>query len=286
MTADELQQYLDAKKTANNPDTNPWILGSGMFDAINSKYLDDMIKQRPTYSSIRDENGNLLDQFKLKAQPNVGFNSNIEQLMQQLSGINLDKTALNKLQDTALSTDNSPWANLMLQKNDVDTASAMDKAGLAGNAATGSAFSDLARRGGISAGARERLATKGERNTMMAKQGVGRDAETNRLGILTNDANQKMDILKQLPGMQVQSLQPELAKTGMWGQMADSEAARKQGLDVANRDYATGVDKTNLASSIGDVKNKQDFDMTQYQELMKAWAANKQADATANSGKK
>lgn len=242
-------------------------------DFFNSDTYKTMQQQMPAYEGLRNADGTLKDAFQLKGGPDVGFTSNLDQLNQKLSGINLNTDALQALRGEGLRQAGTPsaWGQMALNQ-------AMSSAGAQGNTALASGMSALASRGGINKGARERMATKTGRDTMMAKQNagmtVGMQDETNRLGILSA-----------LPGQEVQALQPELQKTSMWGSMADTEAARKQGLDLANRDYSTGVQKSNLSSLMGDVQNKQNFDMSKYQEIMKAWAADRTANAQENAGK-
>lgn len=232
-----------------------------------------MMQQMPGFNGIKDQSGNILDQYSLKAQPDVGFNSNIDDLRQQLSGINLNTDALQALRGEGLRAPGtaSPWATMALNQ-------AKSTAGAQGNAQIAGAMSALASRGGVNRGARERIATNGSRGTMMAQQKAGMD-----IG-LQDEAN-RMDILKALPGMEVQSLAPELQKTSMWANMADTEAGRKQGLDLANRDYTTNVQKTNLTNSIGDLQNKNNYDMSKYEQIMKAYSADRTANAQENAGK-
>jgi hypothetical protein len=242
-------------------------------DFFQSDTYKTMQQQMPGYEGFRNADGSLKDAYTLKGGPDVGFTSNLDSLNTRLGGINLNTQALQALRGEGLRSAGTPsaWGQMALSK-------AMSDAGAQGNAALASGMSALASRGGVSRGARERMASRGTRDTMMAKQKAGMDIgmqdEANRLGILSA-----------LPGQEVQSLQPELQKASMWSSMADTEAARKQGLDLANRDYSTSVNKANLASLMGDVQGKQAFDMSKYQETMKAWGADRTASAQENAGK-
>lgn len=242
-------------------------------DFFQSDTYKTMQQQMPGYEGLRNADGTLKDAYSLKGGPNVGFTSNLDSLNQKLGGINLNTDALQALRGEGLRSAGTPsaWGSMALNK-------AMSDAGAQGNSALAGGMSALASRGGINKGARERMAMKTGRDTMMAKQKVGMDVgmqdETNRLGILSA-----------LPGQEVQALQPELQKASMWSSMADTEAGRKQNLDLANRDYSTNVNKTNLQSLMGDVKGKQDFDLAKYQETMKAYGADRTATAQENAGK-
>lgn len=240
------------------------------FESDNYKKMQELM---PGYEGLRNPDGSLKNQFSLNPGADVGFKSNLDDLNTRLGGINLNKDALNALRGEGLRSAGTPsaWGQMAMSQG-------MDAAGSQGNAAMSSAMSALASRGGVNKGARERIAMRGGRDTMMAKQKVGMDVgmqdESNRLGIL-----------QALPGMEVQALQPELQKTSMWSNMADTEAARKQGLDLANRDYSTGVQKFNIGNAAADVQNKQGFDMSKYQEIMKAWGADRTAAAQESAGK-
>lgn len=240
----------------------------------------------PAFTSLADGSGNLLDKYKLQAKPDIGFQSSLDQLSQKLGGINLNTQGLEEIRKRALATGPSDWANLQTQIQGINENQQMDNAATSNNSGTAKAYSDLATHGGLSSAARERVATKGARDLATGKMGVARQGSLDRLGIASTDETNKLDLLKSLPASEVSALQPELQKTSMWSNMSDTENARQQALGLANRDYSTGVDKANLSTLTGDVTAKNAAAQAKYEEQMKGWAADRQATATQNSGKK
>ena len=238
----------------------------------------------PEAFSTLDENGNLKSQYKLGARGDVAFASNLKELNDRLSGINLNKEGLEAIRKRALTQGPSEWQNLMLQKQGLEESGLRDRAGNQEASARSGAYSQLAAKGGLSTGARERLARSGAEGLAQTMQDISRGGAESRLGIATEDERQKLDLLKGLPGMEVQALQPEFEKTRMWGTLADSESGRKQNLDLANRAYGTSIDQFNIANTLGEVGRKDANRLGEYQEKMKAYAAEKQAQATAASG--
>lgn len=226
--------------------------------------------QMPGFNGITGDNGQLLSQYLLNNPA-----SNIDELMKQLNGINLNTEGLEALRSRATGQGPSDWAKLMLQGQDVQYGADKDALQKKLGSGQASAFSQLAARGGASRGSRERLATKGMQGGLMANQDLSRQKELNRLSTLTTDEGQKLDLLKALPGAEVASLQPALQKTNMWATLANSEANRK-----------VDVDKQNINSLLSNNTNQNSYNMNKYQSLMQGMAADRQATATENSGKK
>lgn len=153
------------------------------------------------YSGMVDDKGNLMDQYKL-------------------GGVD-------------------PWRKLQLENEQIRQGVDLDNATQAGLGQRAAAESALAMRGGLSGGARERLAREGARNTNLQQQGVRMQSNLNRLGI-------------------------------------ESDAFEKN--QAANQ--------FNIQTQMRDLQNKNLLNANNYNEQMRAWAAGKQAQATAASGKK
>lgn len=139
------------------------------------------------------------------------------------TGANFDKAVgdTDKLHDYAWSTDNSPWAKALLDRQRTDEGFYKDDAVRDSLRATAGAQSNLMRTGGMSSGARERLAGGGAENQVMALQSVARGGMDARSDIGINDENRKIDTAQRLPGMY-------------------------QGLD----EYKTGLDKYNTTNDM------------------------------------
>lgn len=240
----------------------------------------------PTFDSILGSDGQLLQQYLLKAFPDVKFSSNIDELKQQLAAISVNPEALNKLRAIGLSDDSSPWAKLQLEQETADRGKNMGDAAALADAGLAKGFSALSTHGGASAGQRASLAKQAAQNLLTGRQNVGFAGDKARNQIMSQDESNKLDILKALPGMEVQALQPELQKTSLWSQMADSEANRQQSLDLNNRAYQTDVQKTNLANMLSGVNAQNAFNMDKYKQQMTNYASYQTAKATQKSGKK
>lgn len=218
-------------------------------------------------ATMLDENGNLLPQFK------VGFTSNVDELNNRLSGINLNTDALKKLREIGLSEGPSKWADLQTQSQKQQEMNAATNAATGNRGATAAGLGNLARSGGLSSGARERLQEQGSRDLAMGQQNIANQGIMARLGIASQDEQNKLGVLSALPGQEVQALQPQFQKASMWAQLADSEAGRRQNLDLAN-----------TANTLGVKQNEDAARLKKYEEDMKAYAADQSAKAQAQSG--
>lgn len=211
--------------------------------------------ERPSMSNLMDPNTGLLrGTYKLTKGNDIGLNVNT--------------SALEELRNRGLSKGPSSYANILTEKQGLEEQDAISKAVRNAVGSNSSAFSEMARRGGLSSGARERLALSGERAATEGKQGVLRQGMQDRLGITAADEDRKLGILQNLPGMEL----------GL-GQA-------KSNLDLANRQYGTDVDRMNIAGALSEVGRQDAFKMNEYQEKMKMYGAEKTAQAQANAGKK
>jgi len=155
------------------------------------------------------------------------------------------------LKAQAFAQGDSPWARMQLQKLNTEQGFARDLAAKQALQSTAAGQAELARFGGLGGGARERLAAGGAKNLLMANQDINRQGLMGRMGIGEQDIAMKNDLL---------------------GKFATGEAQAQQG---------------NIGLLTGDIANKQAFDINRYNEQMRAWAANKSANAqaaAANSG--
>jgi len=232
-----------------NPATGQPLLAGMMPAPSNDKYAGQPAD--PTYNGWTDPSGNLIEKYKLAKAGDITAASNIEELKRMLA-------------DPSMSA----WGQLMLQKQGVEEGAALDKTAAGANTSAAAARATLAGRGGASKAAQERLAMKASMADMFGRQDVRRQGTLDRFNVGIADEEQK------------------LKKTGLWANMADSEAGRKLTADTGNRDYASKVDSFNIQNALGGIKSKQDFDAGMYGEKMKAWAADRTATAQENAGKK
>jgi hypothetical protein len=149
-----------------------------------------------------------------------------------------------------------------LQKQQIEQMGIQGKESAARNAAaaTAAARSGMAMRGGVGAGARERLAAGGAQNLMEATQGQNRATQGQLLQNLLSDQSRRDQALQGFAGME-------------------------QGLAGKN----LGIDQYNIEQALKETGSKRANEQEQYKEQLDKWASNKQAEATrasSSGGKK
>jgi len=274
-----------------------------MRDIEKKQFQDEMGQgpQYPGFDSLLDSNGNLKSNYMSTADRGTTFYGNIdelnnrnnkssENLNNRLSGIQLNKDALQELRRRSMDNGPSAWANIATQQQGIEEATNRDRAATQAASANEAARSDMASQGGMSAGARERLARNSQRDLAGARQDVARGGSTQRLAISAQDDANKTDILKALPGMEVQALQPEFKKAEMqtgletsnndaWRQLSESEATRHQAMDESQRQREQQANQFNISNAINQNTLKNVSNLSNYGEQMKQWAAFKQSKA-------
>lgn len=185
-------------------------------------------------------------------------------LDERLNGIQMDKSGLNAFRDQALRKGPSSWATLAKKDQAAQAANAREKGAREIRGQTAQAEDALASRGGLSSGARERTAQEGAKNYLAMSQDTARQENLNDLQIGMNDEQNRIQQLGMLPGMEYQAIQPDLQKSSMWEQARQAD----------------------LANTTAENDRRNQWNQILYQQQMQSWAANRQAQATENSGKK
>lgn len=181
-----------------------------------------------------------------------------------LSGVQPDQRGINAFRDQALRSGPSAWATTEMDRQNLEESSARQRLGREAAGRTAEGESALAMRGGLTGGARERLREGATRDYLDMSQNVGRQAGLNRLQIQSQDEQNRIGQLGQLPGMENQLFQGQLDKTKLLGQV--------QGLDTA--------------AVIAENQRKNDYNKGTWEKQMEAWGASRTAQATENAGKK
>lgn len=202
---------------------------------------------RNPYLAMVDGQGNLMSQFRMADK--IG------------ADIQLDKTALNAIQNRALSTGPSAWASLAEQKQRAEQQNMLNQNMRSVAANQNRAYSSLAARGGVSAGQRERLAMQGQRTGFQGAQSINNQGALQRMGIGLQDQQQKDAFLQQLPGMQ------------------QNAAA----FDQSQRAYRNTAISADVGNAMKDIHGFNLYQSGATDAALKEWAANKQADAMARS---
>lgn len=186
------------------------------------------------------------------------------ELAKRLAGINLNTTGLDKFRTEALRSGPSLWASLANNNEYAQEAAQKDRAITQARSGARTAEADLASKGGLSSGARERIARSGGRDLLAVGQDVARTGNLNRMQIGMNDEQNRITQLGMLPGMENTAYQDAMQKENTW------DTARKADIDAATQENV----------------RRQGYNTNVYNQQMQAWAANRQAQATENSGKK
>lgn len=189
-------------------------------------------KYKPQYEALRGPGGELAKGLRMTAEPD-------------LAGGFAERTRgtgdLERLRERGMAEGLSPEMQMMRQAEE-------QRAQEQGNQQRASAWGQMAQRGGLSGGARERLAGQAMQGTQRGLQNIGLQS-----GI--ESERQKLDLQKALPGM---NLSQEQAILGA-----------QQG-DVSRRESAR---QGNINTRLADIQGKRDFEQKQFEERMKTYGA-------------
>lgn len=193
--------------------------------------------------SVLDEEGNLRSEFQL--QENVLDPSGI--------------AGYGQLEEFATGTGQSPWAMAAQERLGIEESQQRESAQRGAQGATAQAQSQLAMRGGLSGGARERIAMGGAKESLAARQGVAGQAMLGRADIGMQDAAAKQAALK-----------------GFVGLGADIEQ-----FNVGQR---TGAEQFNIGTRLEELSGERGFELGIYEQEVKKWAAEKKSEAAGQAG--
>lgn len=248
------------------------------------------------------QNGQLADLYKLDAykiaNPDlVKFNDLTQDLQGNINQANLNKEALAELRSRGLSTGPSPWLSLQLEGQKRDEQNQVNNATAQLAGADAQARTQLAMRGGLMSGARERLARSGVMSSNATRQNIANAGASARLGLQTTDESNKLDILKALPGLEATAAGFDLTKANSLNDVAMKQQQtgidtgfknNQQTIDVSkyNADQSSAADKFNSQAALNELLQQRAFEANKYNEAMKAWGAEKTAQATGGGGGK
>lgn len=186
------------------------------------------------------------------------------EMMARIGGLRMDTRGLEAFRNLALRGGPSAAARIMERKSFAEEADARERAKREARGTAAEARTELAMRGGLSSGARERIATGGARNLLAMSQDTGRQGNLNRMQIGINDEQQRISQLSMLPGMEQGLFNSLLQKENLWARARESDIAR----------------------AMQENQNRNSYNQNLYAQQMQAWAAQRQAEATENAGKK
>jgi len=180
-----------------------------------------------------------------------------------LDAIKPDMSGYDAFKAQAMRSGPSAWAGLQKGRIGLEAAGAKDRGLRESGARAADASSRLAMRGGVTSGARERIAKQGLRDALDMNRSIEHDKGVNLLQTDINDEQNRIQQLGMLGSVQNQYLQPQFEKTKLTGQ----------------------AHQFDIGQAVGEGQRANDFAMDKYKTSMGAWAANKQAKATEESGK-
>lgn len=200
---------------------------------------------RMSFDSIM-RGDDLRDAYTMRAQP--GLAEGFEKRLQT--------GTMDELRKRAMTEGQSDRSRLMQQQ-------LSEQAREQGQGQRASAWNQMAMRGGLSGGGRERLARSAMRGTQRGLQDIGLQSRI-------EDERQKQALLQAMPGMELAQAQSILGA---------------QQHDVGRQERA---DLTNIQTRLGELGSKRGYDLAKYGEEMKKYAADKQfqAEMKAAEGKK
>lgn len=203
--------------------------------------------------------GSILQAIMANQQPQYPTYQNAYDpgLLAAYQGINPDSRGMDQFRKEALRTGPSPWADLANEKLDTYRRQGLNQIakGAAGEAA--GARTQLAMRGGLDSGASERIAKSAARNYLDLGQELRSDVTGKRQDVAIADEKNRVSQLGALPGMELAWTAPQLEKAK----------------------YASQLDMQDRAG-------RNAWNMGLYNSQMAAWAAQQQANAIRDSGKK
>lgn len=228
--------------------------GQGMRGNLADKkikfYMDQGLSYEEAAKKLDDG-----DKYRLDQPGDLAYQNAYDPASMTLN-LDYDQRGLNQFRDEALKTGASAWSNRMMDQNQLQNINARESAGRQVAGQNAMAMSSLASHGGLSSGARERVARDGAKNQLLMSQDIGRQGRMNAMQIGINDEQNRMSRLSMLPGMEAQ-------RTGM----------------LADRD------KFNINAKLEEAKRKNDFELGKYKEQMAAYSSGQTAAAQAEEGK-
>lgn len=170
-----------------------------------------------------------------------------------------DRSALNQLKSENLRgpETQSKWRQLMGERLDYNTNQQLGGLASRSQAQAGQGLNQIAQRGGgYTSGASERLLENANRNALLAGQSVRNNAFNQGLSLdVQDDTNRRQDL---------QSLNQQL---------------------FTDAQYQNGIQDNNINRSILERGMERAHDTNTYNEAMRAWSADRTADATERAGR-
>ena len=213
------------------------------------KYDEQGRPIRNDYLSITDEMYNLRDQFS--------------QAKAMGPGVNLNTQGLEEYRKMAMEQGPSAWAQMATESQRMDEQNALQNAMRGTQQAQNQAYNNLAGRGGLSQGQRERLQLQALRQGIQNQQGILNQGMQSRLGINTQDQSNRAQMLSNLQGM-------------------DLNAANFQ---QGQRAYADQFKQADIGNALKDIGGFNAYQGGAFDKAIQEWGTSKTADAQAKAAR-
>jgi len=125
------------------------------------------------------------------------------QLNQAVQDSMADDVGFEKFQDEALRDGPSTFAQLMMDRRDLDRRDQLGDISSQYQMGLANSMDQMAAQGGIGSGARERMGANSIRSLLEARQGARRDYNRDKLGIMAQDEQNRIGQLQSLTGMEM-----------------------------------------------------------------------------------
>lgn len=263
------------------------ILGQTPASDPLAGYTPAQYETPPSYQSILTPEGVLSDKYKIQAPTPINAQSvNLGQL--DVNALMADPRALNAMRDKALMTGESPWLKMQLDKLALEQTDLRDRAEAEAMSGAAMARSQLGMKGGFTGGAGERIARQSSRDMNAARQQIGRQGMMAKTDLGIAEEGQKNALLNQVAGLDLSTAgqKQDLSKynLGIDTQGKLFNAGQAADTDRFNTGMQFDVNKTNMATTLGDVNAQNDWQKFLYGEKTKQKGAESTARAIAAGG--
>lgn len=237
-----------------------------------NEYLTDQdpLPPLPGYQSTVSPSGQLLPEYQLQQPTNImpGVESNLQ-------SDQLNTQPLNELESYADSTGPSPWAQAQTAIEQQQQGVAAGNVAQQAEAGTQAAGDYEATHGGLTSGALQNLGRQQSQNQVTGEQGVAGQGLAAKQQIAATDAANKLGVLENLPGQEVQATQPGIQEENLYQSAAEYQDTADQAANAMN-----------IQNAISGVQGENQYGETNYMNQINNSAANALSNAYQNQGKK
>lgn len=263
--------------------------GSGDGSSVN-------MGDRPGYPSLRSpimENGQLGNDYLVnptKAISPIALEAGSGDHNFNLSNFaGSDPRALDAMRDRAMSGENSPWLKMQLEKQGQGELGLRDQAAQQALSGASTARSQMAMRGGMGSGASERIAQSTSRDMNAARQAIGRQGASDRLGLGIANDQTNMGLLGATAAADTtrggQMLDQSKFNSGLTYDAAKTTINNDLTAQLHGSDQNFAAQQFNVGNNLGAIGQDNNNKIGIYDDAMKGYGAGAAANAISKGGK-